>query len=359
MAGRNGCILRRLESRGGRKWPASPCLVSLTSRYDAAPCSSSWCSPRCFSRRPPRRRPTPSSRPRNPRSSTARICPVGRPTCPRRTRTRGARQLHRPRRHAREPGHAARASAHRRRCIATTGWRSSTGSRASPATAACWSMRRGRARSSKMFPQSIEVQMHHDDAGDFWCIEENIEVPDMEKRRPRKEGQKCGGSDGDARRILNLTDGSEKPLGEWNTMVDRGARPHREGVGQRRPRQRRLQQHRRPGQDRPPGRRRGGRVPPDRDRSAASASRRRAGDSTPAAAGTGWRAAVATPTASPLSLTPASTTSDQRSRGQREAVPRFAPSCCNSSRTAVSSWLSLPTRLSPIGRVTLTSTGAG
>ena len=28
-----------------------------------------------------------------------------------------------------------------------------------------------------------------------------------------------GGSDGDARRILNLTDNSEKPLGEWNTMV--------------------------------------------------------------------------------------------------------------------------------------------
>lgn len=70
-----------------------------------------------------------------------------------------------------------------------------------------------------MFPQSIEVQMMHENAGDFWCIEENIEVPDMEKRRPRKEGQKWGGSAPDARRILNLTDGSEKPLGEWNTMV--------------------------------------------------------------------------------------------------------------------------------------------
>lgn len=72
---------------------------------------------------------------------------------------------------------------------------------------------------SKMFPQSIEVQMMHEQAGDFWCIEENIEVPDMEKRRPRKEGQKYGGSAGDARRILNLTDGSEKPPGEWNTMI--------------------------------------------------------------------------------------------------------------------------------------------
>jgi hypothetical protein len=72
---------------------------------------------------------------------------------------------------------------------------------------------------SKMFPQSIEVQMLSGNAGDFWCIMENIEVPDMEKRRPRKEGQKWGGGPGDARRILNLTDNSEKPVGEWNTMV--------------------------------------------------------------------------------------------------------------------------------------------
>jgi 3-keto-disaccharide hydrolase len=78
----------------------------------------------------------------------------------------------------------------------------------------------------KMFPQSIEVQMMHENAGDFWCIKENIEVPDMEKRRPRREGQQWGGSEPDARRILNLTDGSEKPAGEWNTLIvearDRG-----------------------------------------------------------------------------------------------------------------------------------------
>lgn len=70
-----------------------------------------------------------------------------------------------------------------------------------------------------MFPQSIEVQMQSGDAGDFWCIQEDIEVPGMETRRPRKDQQKWGGAEGDARRILNLTDGSEKPLGEWNTMV--------------------------------------------------------------------------------------------------------------------------------------------
>jgi hypothetical protein len=72
---------------------------------------------------------------------------------------------------------------------------------------------------SAMFPQSIEVQMMHLNAGDFWVIEEDIQVPEMEKRRPRQEGQKWGGSAGDARRILNLTDDSEKPLGEWNTMI--------------------------------------------------------------------------------------------------------------------------------------------
>lgn len=70
-----------------------------------------------------------------------------------------------------------------------------------------------------MFPQSIEVQMQSGSAGDFWCIEENIEVPDMEKRRPHKEGQKFGGGPNDARNIKNLTDNSEKPLGEWNTMT--------------------------------------------------------------------------------------------------------------------------------------------
>ncbi len=69
----------------------------------------------------------------------------------------------------------------------------------------------------KMFPKSIEVQMNHEQAGDFWCIVEDISVPDMEKRRGPKE--KWGVTEGKARRILNLTDGSEKPVGEWNTMV--------------------------------------------------------------------------------------------------------------------------------------------
>jgi hypothetical protein len=69
----------------------------------------------------------------------------------------------------------------------------------------------------EMFPQSIEVQLHAGDAGDFWCIGEDISVPDMERRRGPREKW---GVDGDrARRIHNLTDGSEKPPGEWNEMV--------------------------------------------------------------------------------------------------------------------------------------------
>jgi hypothetical protein len=71
----------------------------------------------------------------------------------------------------------------------------------------------------KMFPQSIEVQMMSGNAGDFWVIREDIKVLDMETRRPRRGAEKWGSTEGDARRILNLTDGSEKPLGEWNRMV--------------------------------------------------------------------------------------------------------------------------------------------
>jgi hypothetical protein len=69
----------------------------------------------------------------------------------------------------------------------------------------------------KMFPRSIEVQMEHGNAGDFWCILEDIRVPDMERRRGPPS--QWGTTEGKARRILNLTDDSEKPLGEWNVMV--------------------------------------------------------------------------------------------------------------------------------------------
>ena len=67
-----------------------------------------------------------------------------------------------------------------------------------------------------MFPKSIEVQMMHENAGDFWCIVEDIAVPDMEKRRGPREN--WGITEGKERRVQNLTDSSERPLGEWNVM---------------------------------------------------------------------------------------------------------------------------------------------
>lgn len=69
----------------------------------------------------------------------------------------------------------------------------------------------------QMFPKSLEVQMMHKNAGDFWCIVEDIEVPNMEERRGPKD--EWGITEGKKRRIVNLTDNSEEPLGEWNTMV--------------------------------------------------------------------------------------------------------------------------------------------
>jgi hypothetical protein len=55
------------------------------------------------------------------------------------------------------------------------------------------------------WPQSIEVQLAFGNAGDFWVIGTDLQVPDLEKRRQ-------------GRRHLNLTDNSEKPAGEWNRM---------------------------------------------------------------------------------------------------------------------------------------------
>lgn len=56
-----------------------------------------------------------------------------------------------------------------------------------------------------VWPKSIEVQLAHGNAGDFWVIGTDLDVPNEE---PRKKG----------RRHLNLTDDSEKLLGEWNRM---------------------------------------------------------------------------------------------------------------------------------------------
>lgn len=56
-----------------------------------------------------------------------------------------------------------------------------------------------------VWPKCLEVQLGSGDAGDFWVIGTEI---DVENEAARKED----------RRHKNLTDDSEKPLGEWNTM---------------------------------------------------------------------------------------------------------------------------------------------
>jgi hypothetical protein len=68
----------------------------------------------------------------------------------------------------------------------------------------------------KMFPKSLEVQMMHENAGDFWCIVEDIKVPDMEERRG--DPDEWGITEGKKRRIVNLTKKSENKVGEWNSM---------------------------------------------------------------------------------------------------------------------------------------------
>ncbi|RZL16211.1 MAG: DUF1080 domain-containing protein [Pedobacter sp.] len=68
-----------------------------------------------------------------------------------------------------------------------------------------------------MFPKSVEVQIEHTNAGDFWCIEQDITVPDMESRRGEKSRW---GINGDKlRKIERLVQNVEKPVGDWNKMV--------------------------------------------------------------------------------------------------------------------------------------------
>ena len=68
-----------------------------------------------------------------------------------------------------------------------------------------------------MFPKSIEVQMMHENAEDFWCNVEHITTDNMVERRGPKEN--WGVTEGKLRRIKNLTDESENSLGEWNYMT--------------------------------------------------------------------------------------------------------------------------------------------
>lgn len=56
-----------------------------------------------------------------------------------------------------------------------------------------------------IWPKSIEVQLQAGEAGDFWIIGTQLNV---ENEASRKHD----------RRYVNLTDNSEKPLGEWNHL---------------------------------------------------------------------------------------------------------------------------------------------
>jgi hypothetical protein len=60
-------------------------------------------------------------------------------------------------------------------------------------------------RALGIWPKSIEVQLFTGNAGDLWVIGTDLDVPD---EATRKEG----------RRHKNLTDHSEKPVGDWNRL---------------------------------------------------------------------------------------------------------------------------------------------
>jgi len=54
-----------------------------------------------------------------------------------------------------------------------------------------------------VWPKSMEAQLNHQNAGDIWVIGTTCEIENAEKRVV-------------GRRHYNLTDNSEKPIGEWN-----------------------------------------------------------------------------------------------------------------------------------------------
>jgi len=61
----------------------------------------------------------------------------------------------------------------------------------------------GEPRVLGIWPRSLEVQLQSKHAGDFWDIGTTCDVPNEDARR-------------NGRRVQNLTEDSEKPLGEWN-----------------------------------------------------------------------------------------------------------------------------------------------
>lgn len=74
-----------------------------------------------------------------------------------------------------------------------------------------------RTKSKNIFPRSLDIKIRHGDAGDIYCIEENVDCPDL-SRRPCEPGQRPGGRPEDARHIIKIED-AERPLQEWNRLA--------------------------------------------------------------------------------------------------------------------------------------------
>ncbi len=69
------------------------------------------------------------------------------------------------------------------------------------------------AGEDKVWPKSLECQLHSGDAGDFWLIGEgNRYTENIETAEHAKGGDRVRG-----RRVIKLKDSSEKPIGEWNS----------------------------------------------------------------------------------------------------------------------------------------------
>lgn len=60
-------------------------------------------------------------------------------------------------------------------------------------------------RAAGPWPKSQEVQLKSENAGDFYAMDSDFEIVGDKARRQDRRG-------------VNLTDGSENPLGEWNHM---------------------------------------------------------------------------------------------------------------------------------------------
>lgn len=68
----------------------------------------------------------------------------------------------------------------------------------------------GDPRVMNVWPRSLEVQLRHENAGDFWVKGCDIDVP----------AERLGvGGVVKGRRHMNFNDGAEKPAGEWNAMT--------------------------------------------------------------------------------------------------------------------------------------------